>query len=818
MAHFDEAPQARRIGRYEVLGEIASGGMATVFLAKSMGAKGFSRLVAIKRLHPHLEGEEEFVQMFLDEARLAARIRHPHVVATLDVEDAEGLYIVMEYIEGVTLLTLSRSAQKMGEKVPVPVAARIALDILGGLQAAHDLIDDNGEFLNLVHRDVSPQNILLGTDGAARLTDFGIAKAGSRLTQTRDGQLKGKISYMAPEQTRRQEIDRRVDLFAMGICIWELLAGRRLFQGDSDVEVLNHLLFEPIPRLRDAAPSVPASLEQVVMKALERDPNNRYSSAHEFADAIERATKVLGGPGNHRTVASYLQKICGERIQRERGRIANGLPPTSESASTGSFKAIDFPSDNAPPPRPSVPAPSPSMPPPGQRFRAPTMAGVAPQPQSQPALQPQRPVTAPAPRATNAAPTKLPLRAAPAPAQTPAPRASKATVMGIGPAKQPQPSAPIALTFEQDFDEEMATMAVSPGSPEHESWGHSDAGPTAPEFDQPSPDSTIVESAPIEAIMERLRLNGGQPIAPAPTPARVDDDGFADDDDIEEIAPEPSEAFHANRLGEMAAAPTPSFSFSPSPSPSPAPAPAPQRYPSGPSQVQNLAPTPSFAPLPPVQGSGPMGQYVAPSSPFGPLEAPQPWSLGAPAQSALPTAAYRAQPGTDRRSNVMAFVLGMVIVALFGGAAIAWALHRNQPDAPAVTPAPRPAVVPAPVVAPPVVAPPVVAPPVVPAPVVVAPPVVPAPVIAPPVAPPAPVAQPPEAPPTPAPAAVDPPAESGGRSHRRRRSRHSEPTGPEPLAMPSVLDAPAPRVVPTPAPVNNAPDPDAPDLGNPYRR
>ena len=530
MAHFDDAhAQTRRIGRYEVLGEIASGGMATVFLAKSMGAKGFSRLVAIKRLHPHLEGEEEFVQMFLDEARLAARIRHPHVVATLDVEDAEGLYIVMEYIEGVTLLTLSRSAQKAGEKIPVPVAARIALDILGGLQAAHDLIDDNGEFLNLVHRDVSPQNILLGTDGAARLTDFGIAKAGSRLTQTRDGQLKGKISYMAPEQTRRQELDRRVDLFAMGIVIWELLAGRRLFQGDSDVEVLNHLLFEPIPRLRDAAPSVPASLEQVVMKALERDPNNRFSSAHEFADAIERATKVLGGPGNHRTVATYLQKICGERIQRERGRIANGLPPTAESASTGSFKALDLPHEPMQPQPARAPTPSPAMPPPGQRFRAPTMAGVAP--------QPQRPVTAPAPRAANAPPTKLPLRAAaPTPAPAPAPRSPRATVMGMGP--QSRAAAPVALTYEQDFDEEMATMAVT-SMPGHESWEQGEAAATAPEFDGPAgPDATVVESAPIEAIMERLRLNGGQPLAPAPV--AVSD--F--EDDIEEIAPEPS--------GEMA--------------------------------------------------------------------------------------------------------------------------------------------------------------------------------------------------------------------------------------------------------------------------
>ncbi|MBK6536107.1 MAG: protein kinase [Deltaproteobacteria bacterium] len=798
MAHFDDAhAQTRRIGRYEVLGEIASGGMATVFLAKSMGAKGFSRLVAIKRLHPHLEGEEEFVQMFLDEARLAARIRHPHVVATLDVEDAEGLYIVMEYIEGVTLLTLSRTAQKLGEKIPVPVAARIALDILGGLQAAHDLIDDNGEFLNLVHRDVSPQNILLGTDGAARLTDFGIAKAGSRLTQTRDGQLKGKISYMAPEQTRRQEIDRRVDLFAMGIVVWELLAGRRLFHGDSDVEVLNHLLFEPIPRLRDAAPSVPASLEQVVMKALERDPNNRYSSAHEFADAIERATKVLGGPGNHRTVASYLQKICGERIQRERGRIANGLPPTAESASTGSFKALDIPHEPMQQQPARAPTPSPAMPPPGQRFRAPTMAGIAPQPQPQP--QPQRPATAPAPRATHAAPTKLPLRAA-ATTPAPAPRAQRATVMGMGPmGRAPAAAAPVALTYEQDFDEEMATMAVP--SP-HESWGHGEPAQTAPEFDQPSADSTIVESAPIEAIMERLRLNGGQPIAPAPEP----DGDF--EDDIEEIAPEPS--------GEMA---PPQRSVS-GPSPMQPMGVAPQRYPSGPSPMQGPAPTPSFAPLPPVQGSGPMGQYVAPSSPFGPLSGPQqPWSLGAPPQSALPTGTYPAQPGNERRSNVMAFALGMVIVAIFGGAAIAWTLRNHQTSTPAViAPPARPAAV-APAPAPAPVAAPVAAP--VRAPVrapVAAPVPAPAPVAAPVPAPvPPPVAAPVPAPaPTPAPAAA-PQEEPAGRSHRRRRSRRGEQSLADqlaPMAVPAALEAPPTRVLPTPA----APDPDAPDLGNPYRR
>ncbi len=371
----DEAPH---LGRYELLGEIASGGMATVYLARTVGHGGFTRRMAIKRLHPHLETDEDFVRMFLDEARLAARIRHPNVVATLDVEDHDGLYIVMEYIEGVTLLQLSRAAQRMGDRIPIPVASRIALDTLAGLHAAHELRDEDDQFLNLVHRDVSPQNVLLGTDGAARLTDFGIAKAASRLSMTRDGQLKGKISYMAPEQTRRGEVDRRADVFAMGIVVWELLAGRRLFSGETDVEVLNQLLFEPIPRLKDHAPTLPSMLEQTVMRALDRDPNARYATAMQFADAIERATRMLGGPANHRVVAAFIQKVAGERIARERGRIAAGIP-LSEAASTGNFKALD--ATGTPVMRARTPLPSHdardlreprSMRP---RLRAPTMGG-----------------------------------------------------------------------------------------------------------------------------------------------------------------------------------------------------------------------------------------------------------------------------------------------------------------------------------------------------------------------------------------------------------------------------------------------------------
>jgi serine/threonine-protein kinase len=390
----DHGAEPPRLGRYEVLGEIASGGMATVFLARSLGAGGFTRLMAIKRLHPHLESDEDFVRMFLDEARLAARIRHPNVVATLDVEDEDGLYIVMEYIEGVTLLQLSRAAQRVGERIPIPVAARISLDTLAGLHAAHELHDESDQFLNLVHRDVSPQNVLLGTDGAARLTDFGIAKAASRLSMTRDGQLKGKISYMAPEQTRRGEVDRRADIFTMGIVVWELLAGRRLFSGETDVEVLNQLLFEPIPRLKDHAPTLPSMLEQTVMRALDRDPAARYATASQFADAIERATRMVGGAANHRVVAAFIQKVAGERIARERVRISSGAP-VSEAASTGNFRALD--GTGAPPSRVRSAAIGPPperafepMSPQPRRLRAPTMTGPVYAPDEPPSAGPPR--------------------------------------------------------------------------------------------------------------------------------------------------------------------------------------------------------------------------------------------------------------------------------------------------------------------------------------------------------------------------------------------------------------------------------------------
>ena len=215
----------RRLDRFELIAELAAGGMATVYLARLSGAGGFQRFVAIKRLHPHLANDQEFVQMFLDEARLAARLHHPNVVPILEIgESPQGYYLVMEYVEGDTLARLLARAAGQGQRLPTPIALRILIDSMAGLHGAHELRDDRGSLLGLVHRDVSPQNVLVGIDGVSRITDFGVARAASRISATRVGQLKGKLAYMAPEQATGADIDRRADVFSAGVMIWETLA------------------------------------------------------------------------------------------------------------------------------------------------------------------------------------------------------------------------------------------------------------------------------------------------------------------------------------------------------------------------------------------------------------------------------------------------------------------------------------------------------------------------------------------------------------------------------------------------------------------
>ncbi len=284
------APSSPRLaeGRYTIYDEIASGGMATVHLGKARGAFGFSSTVAIKRLFPQMAKDPEFVAMFLDEARLASRVRHPNVVTVLDVL-AEGgeLCLVMEYVEGESLSVLSRALREAHVPVPVPIAVAITASILHGLHAAHQATDQLGVPLGLVHRDVSPQNVIVGVDGVARLIDFGIAKAAGRSSVSRDGQLKGKIPYMAPEQIQGGVIDLRTDIYGAAVILWELLAGERLFEGETQGIILGRVLDDTVHPPSEYNPLVSPELDALTLRGLNRDSARRFASAREFALELE---------------------------------------------------------------------------------------------------------------------------------------------------------------------------------------------------------------------------------------------------------------------------------------------------------------------------------------------------------------------------------------------------------------------------------------------------------------------------------------------------------------------------------------------------
>jgi serine/threonine-protein kinase len=322
----------RKLGRYEVLARLASGGMAGVYVARAIGVAGFERLFAIKVLHPHLAHEEEFISMFLDEARLAARIRHPNVVPTLDISDTPdaGFYLVMEYIEGDHLGALLQKAWKLGKRLPFPVTLRIVVDALEGLAAAHNLTDESGRNLHLVHRDISPHNVMVSSDGVARITDFGVAKAEVRLSTTREGQFKGKLAYMAPEHASNGDADQRSDLFSMAIILWESLAGRRLFRAENHAATLNKICLEPVPLLSSVDEGL-TPFDALLMKALARDPNDRFQSAEEFAEAIEETASTLGGIAKAREVAQLVREYAAEKLSRDTELIRSAIAQLTAS-------------------------------------------------------------------------------------------------------------------------------------------------------------------------------------------------------------------------------------------------------------------------------------------------------------------------------------------------------------------------------------------------------------------------------------------------------------------------------------------------------
>ena len=312
------------MGRYELLFRIASGGMAEVYAARVLGEAGFQKLVAVKRMLPTLADDEEFVTMFLDEARVAANISSPHCVQTLDLgRDAEGaLYIVMELVVGVTLGRIMKEATKVRRVIPLGIAIELVAQAAQGLDAAHEATTPIGEPLHIVHRDVSPQNVLVGVDGRARLTDFGVARAVLRATKTDAGRIKGKFAYCAPEQLRSEQIDRRADIFALGVVAWEMIAGQRLFVAEHPLATMERVTNMPILPPHQVRSNVPEAVSDVVLAALARPVDERPATAAQFAndlrDAARRGGVELPSPGE---IGRFVRAAGGQVLEKMRANI-----------------------------------------------------------------------------------------------------------------------------------------------------------------------------------------------------------------------------------------------------------------------------------------------------------------------------------------------------------------------------------------------------------------------------------------------------------------------------------------------------------------
>ena len=333
-----------KIGRYQLCFELASGGMASVYLARAEGAPGFQKLVALKRIHPHLADEKDYVEMFLDEARIASRITHANVCSVFDFGEADGEYfIAMEYLVGEPLSRVHRRVvanadQRASTLLPARMA-RVIAQACEGLHAAHELQDADGESLHVVHRDVSAENLFVTYDGATQVVDFGIAHARQRVHHTEAGQVKGTFPYMAPEQMTAAVVDRRVDVWALGAVLWELLTLRTLFLRDTDVNTMYAVLSGEIRPPSDYRSDVPPELDEIVLKALQRNPDERWQTAREMGKALRRCLAKqddLIGPAE---IADWMEELFpgGESRKRQLMEIA---------------RTSDAPIDSDPPHRP----------------------------------------------------------------------------------------------------------------------------------------------------------------------------------------------------------------------------------------------------------------------------------------------------------------------------------------------------------------------------------------------------------------------------------------------------------------------------------
>ncbi len=326
---FKPVRTSRQFGRFQLLMEMAHGGMATLFLGRIQGPEQFERLVAIKKIHDHLADEAEFIDMFLDEARITALIHHPNVATVFDLGQVEGAYfIAMEYIHGENLTAVLRASARQRRRLPWEFAARIVADAAAGLHAAHEIKGPDGKPLGVVHRDVSPQNILVSYDGHVKVVDFGIAFAAERISHTTAGTLKGKVSYMSPEQTMRGQVDRRSDVFSLGIILFEAVCLKRLFREESEAAALLRVREADVPKPRSIRPDIPPELERIILKALAKNPEDRYQTAEELEEALNKLLvsrgKVVGPP----QIAKLMERLFYDKKKLKDEQIHKALEST----------------------------------------------------------------------------------------------------------------------------------------------------------------------------------------------------------------------------------------------------------------------------------------------------------------------------------------------------------------------------------------------------------------------------------------------------------------------------------------------------------
>ncbi len=332
----------RRLGRYDILARIAKGGMAEIYLARQKGMVGFSKLVVVKRILPHMAEEPALLDMFMQEARLAALINHPNVVQIHDVGEWEGNYfIAMEYIEGSSVAAMCRLAHQSGTSIPFHVAGEIVAQACDGLHAAHELTGADTLPIGLVHRDVSPQNLMVSASGQVKVLDFGIAKAQGSQVRTDAGQIKGKYPYMSPEQCRGEELTRATDIFSLGIVMYEMVTAKRLFKRRTELMTMKAITEEALPVPHEKRPGLPPEISRLILQALERSPSRRFNDAEEMGRLVRQTITDLGQPTNPQVLADYMRTDCGDLLEARAAALARVQRPARRIPSILDLDGLD---------------------------------------------------------------------------------------------------------------------------------------------------------------------------------------------------------------------------------------------------------------------------------------------------------------------------------------------------------------------------------------------------------------------------------------------------------------------------------------------